>query len=160
MLIRGIELDLNSEEFFGCSEEAMLLDSLSSVSILPEEVVCLWCARDFFPEDRRYWRAGRKGLGESVFRAENMGIWDEVGEHLSKYSCDSRRLHFVESITFQFHPSLGQIGRLLVRKHEHLSYTRFQGVAVEHPCISGPFSPTTASFELQFRETGNLPRLT
>ena len=65
MLIRGIEV---------CGlvlKEDIVERGLSSVSILPEEVLCR-CLDFGLPSEMRYWSAGLNGLGVSVFRGENI----------------------------------------------------------------------------------------
>lgn len=71
-----MEVARNSEEDLGWYED--ILDrGRSSASMLPEELLLRWfsCDLAFEAEERRYWTAGRKGLGASVFRGENMGHW-------------------------------------------------------------------------------------
>jgi hypothetical protein len=70
MLMRGMEV------VFRWSIEDLELENIleravsDSESILPDELLLLWFDRGLL--ERRYWRAGRKGLGVSVFLAENI----------------------------------------------------------------------------------------
>jgi hypothetical protein len=57
----------------------------SSESRLPIEVLRPWVV-DPGLLDRRYCIAGRKGLGESVFLAENMDLYEPKVAHTSKWS--------------------------------------------------------------------------
>lgn len=62
--------------YFGaCSSESILgLADSTSESMSPESVILEDCPRFVRgPPLKRYWTAGRKGLGLSVFLAEN--IW-------------------------------------------------------------------------------------
>jgi hypothetical protein len=70
MFMSGIDVDRNSVEFLG-----FILDRGASLSEsrLPDELLWRWFVVRGLPEFRRYWSAGRKGLGVSVFRRENMG---------------------------------------------------------------------------------------
>ena len=63
--------------------------------MLLDELLCLRCARDSLVDERRYCRAGWKGLGVSVFRAENMDLYGGTGVHLGGFSGGSRWEHIV-----------------------------------------------------------------
>ena len=71
MFMSGMEVVFRkSVEDLELEENILERAASGSESILPDELLLLWFERGLL--ERRYWRAGRKGLGESVFLAENM----------------------------------------------------------------------------------------